>query len=273
MKKISSKLTVTCLVLMLAAISTLPVFAADGLKINGTAEAQAGDKVKLTLNLADASEEIIGFELRLFYDPEKLTFNEDSFSAPQFEGCVVNDMGDGKIYMTWTDLYYPANFSSKSEFFSCEFEAAGDGETELSFFVNELYGESMFNTGAGSTHLSSYTFTYDLYVNDEAQISDGVMPISNDPDTLENHQGSFINYLDGKGEMNSPLHGSEHEAVVGSTLGAADSGSGQEPVDVTRDNNGGLKPFQIFLFIGVPVFIILIVVAVVFVVKNNRKSQ
>ena len=73
--------------------------------------------------------------------------------------------------------------------------------------------------------------------------------------------------------MNSPLHGSEHEAVVGSTLGAADSGSGQEPVDVTRDNNGGLKPFQIFLFIGVPVFIILIVVAVVFVVKNNRKSQ
>ena len=226
MKKISSKLTVICLTLMLAAISTLPVFAADGLKINGTAEAQAGDKVKLTLNLADASEEIIGFELRLFYDPEKLTFNEDSFSAPQFEGCVVN----------------------------------------------ELYGESMFNTGAGSTHLSSYTFTYDLYVNDEAQISDGVMPISNDPDTLENHQGSFINYLDGKGEMNSPLHGSEHEAVVGSTLGAADSGSGQEPVDVTRDNNGGLKPFQIFLFIGVPVFIILIVVAVVFVVKNNRKS-
>ena len=64
------------------------------------------------------------------------------------------------------------------------------------------------------TYLKSYKWTYDLEVNGKKVITDGVPPITSDEETLNERQSSFINYVDGMGEENTP-NKDNHESVEG----------------------------------------------------------
>lgn len=265
MKFLVLKLTSVCCAALLLAASMATVLAAEELTVNGEAKVNVGDTVKLSLKLADTDENVVGFEMRLFYDADKLEYVKDSLVAEQFDALYVNQDIEGQIPMSWTNVSEPADFSSQAEFFSCDFTVKEGGEAEISFFVIEMFGESFFETNETNPHLRSYTWTYDLSVNGEALITDGVMPISHDSETLENHQSSFINYEDGKGELNSPLQGEDHKAVTGSNAAI-------EPINVTKDADGGVTPGKLALIIGLPVFAVLIALAIIFVVRSNRKS-
>ncbi len=294
MKKISLRLTSFCFALTLLLFAVTPALADettaaqttaaaaqsdDELTINEVAKAKVGDTVRLTLCLSDVKDPIIGFEMRLFYDSACLEYQQKSLNYEKFEVVYFNESIVGKIPMNWTDFTHPADFSQKGVFLTADFKVLKGGAGTISYFVSEMYGEDM-------TYLKSYKWTYDLSVADNKIVSDGVLPVSQDKDTLDNNQGSFINYVDGMGEENSPNQVADHPAVVGALAanqqynGATYNYYEQEYQEVTRvvekKSDGGEKGGSttlIFIIIAIPVLALLVGGALFLVNKNNKKSQ
>lgn len=249
-------------VLMLSCISSITAFAADDeLTINSNAKVKVGDKIKYTLYLSDTKEDIIGFELRLFYDHNYLELDKDSMNYGKFDGVVHNLNLEDKIPINWTNISTPISFSNKAEFLSVEFKVVKGGETEISQFVSEMYGDDM-------TYLKSYKWTYDISVNDKTIVKEQTPEISDDEQTIKNNQGSFINYLDGMGEENSP-NKDKHQAIVGTVPGTQIA---TEYVNVTRYENvsssGSFNMMPIIVIIAI-VVVAGAIVTILFIKKRD----
>ncbi|MDD6989076.1 hypothetical protein [Ruminococcus sp.] len=249
MKKHLVKIISLCFasVLMLSFMTSITAFAADDeLTVNSNAKVKVGDKIKYTLYLSDTKEDIIGFELRMFYDHNYLELDKDSVNYGKFDGVIHNLNIEDKIPINWTNISTPVSFSNKAEFLSMEFKVVKGGETEISQFVSEMYGDDM-------TYLKSYKWTYDITVNDKSIVKDQTPVISDDQQTLEKNQGSFINYIDGMGEENTP-NKDNHQAVVGSVPGTQIA---TQYVDVTRYENvssdGSFNMMPIIVIVAVVV--------------------
>lgn len=264
MKSISSKIISIFLIVMALISVSSTAFAAEDeeLTINDNAKVKVGDRIKYTLCLADTTDTIIGFELRLFYDHNYLELDKNSLNFDKFNGVIYNTELEDMIPINWTNISSPADFSKKATFLSVEFRVLKSGETDISQFVSEMYGDDM-------TYLKSYTWTYDISVNDETIVSDQVPKISEDEDTLQKKQGGIINYLDGKGEENTPDK-DNHSAVIGYTVVAT------EYVDVTKDvsnsNQNGNTSVLTTVIIGAAVLIVIIAVAGVLIVRKRNTS-
>ena len=181
--KISSILIAAIIILTTATTA----FAEDSLKINGADKTvNKGDTIKFTLNLADTREDVIGFEVRVFYDSEKLELVKGSVTSETFDNLFYNEEIKGKIPLNWTDFNNPGNCANKTPFFSCNFKVLDGGEAKFTYFVTELYGNDM-------TYLKSYTWSYDVTDGNDAIITGGVLPITDDEETLNNRQSHFIN--------------------------------------------------------------------------------
>ncbi|MDO4830425.1 MAG: hypothetical protein Q4A46_02995 [Clostridia bacterium] len=261
MNSLAKKIISVCIALVVLMSVSVTAFAADDiLDINDGAKVNVGDRVKYTLYLADTKEEIIGFELRLFYDKDYLELDKKSLEFDKFDGVIYNTDLDNMIPINWTNISNPADFSKKAMFLSLEFRVLKEGETDISQFVSEMYGDDM-------TYLKSYTWTYDISVNDETVVSDQVPIISEDEDTLKNRQGSFINYLDGKGEENTPDK-DNHPAVISYTQSVTDI------VEVTKNSSSGGNSADsdfplIPVIIGAAVLVVVLAVVGVLIVKKR----
>lgn len=261
MNSLAKKIISVCIALVVLMSVSVTAFAAeDILDINDGAKVNVGDRVKYTLYLADTKEEIIGFELRLFYDKDYLELDKKSLEFDKFDGVIYNTDLDNMIPINWTNISNPADFSKKAMFLSLEFRVLKEGETDISQFVSEMYGDDM-------TYLKSYTWTYDISVNDETVVSDQVPIISEDEDTLKNRQGSFINYLDGKGEENTPDK-DNHPAVISYTQNVTDI------VEVTKNSSSGGNSADsdfplIPVIIGAAVLVVVLAVVGVLIVKKR----
>ena len=268
MKQLFSIITAVMMTALILTSSLSVAYAADDELIsNGEGKAKVGDTVKYTLYLDETKEDIIGFELRLFYNSEYLSFNKKSLTSEKFDNLFYNPDLDGKIPMNWTDIGNPVSFAKKDEFISCEFEVVKGGETSIDYFVTEMYGDDM-------TYLKSYKWTFDLEVNGEKVIEDGVPTITTDEDTLNERQSSFINYVDGMGEENSP-NKDDHQSVEGkhhATYNVYEN----DVIEVTRYEDVANNPTKSsnfwILIIGIPIVAALVIAAIVIVVKN-RKNQ
>lgn len=260
MKKNLVKMISLCFtaVLMLSFMTSITAFAADDeLTVNKSAKVKVGDKIKYTLYLSDTKEDIIGFELRMFYDHNYLELDKDSMNYGKFDGVVHNLNLEDKIPINWTNISTPISFANKDVFLSMEFKVVKGGETEISQFVSEMYGDDM-------TYLKSYKWTYDITVNDESIVTDQTPVISEDEQTLKNNQGSFINYIDGMGEANTP-NKDNHQAVAGSQFAT-------EFIDVTRYENMPLSGSFNMMPVIVIVAIVVIagaIVAILFIKKRD----
>lgn len=267
MKKHFVKIISLCFtaVFMLSLMTSVTVFAADDeLTINSEAKVNVGDKIKYTLYLSDTKEDIIGFELRMFYDHNYLELDKDSVNYGKFDGVIHNLNLEDKIPINWTNISTPISFASKAEFLSMEFKVLKGGETEISQFVSEMYGDDM-------TYLKSYKWTYDITVNDKTIVKDQTPVISDDEQTLEKNQGSFINYIDGMGEENTP-NKDNHQAVVGAASGTQIA---TEYVDVTRYENvtsgGSFNMMPIIVIVAVVVVAGAIVAILIIKKRDDAK--
>lgn len=267
MKKHLVKIISLCFasVLMLSFMTSITAFAADDeLTVNSNAKVKVGDKIKYTLYLSDTKEDIIGFELRMFYDHNYLELDKDSINYGKFDGVIHNLNIEDKIPINWTNISTPVSFSSKAEFLSMEFKVVKGGETEISQFVSEMYGDDM-------TYLKSYKWTYDITVNDKSIVKDQTPVISDDQQTLEKNQGSFINYIDGMGEENTP-NKDNHQAVVGSVPGTQIA---TQYVDVTRYENvssdGSFNMMPIIVIVAVVVVAGAIVAILIIKKRDDAK--
>ena len=264
MKKHLVKIISLCFAaaLMLSFMTSISAFAADEeLTVNSDAKVKVGDKIKYTLYLSDTKEDIIGFELRMFYDHNYLELDKDSVNYGKFDGVIHNLNLEDKIPINWTNISTPVSFASKAEFLSMEFKVVKGGETEISQFVSEMYGDDM-------TYLKSYKWTYDITVNDKTIVKDQTPVISDDAQTLEKNQGSFVNYIDGMGEENTP-NKDNHSAVVGGTQIAT------EYVDVTRyenvTTNGSFNMMPIIVIVAVVVVAGAIVAILIIKKRDDAK--
>lgn len=271
MKKHLVKIISLCFVsvLMLSMMTSMTVFAADNeLTVNSDAKVKVGDKIKYTLYLSDTKEDIIGFELRMFYDHNYLELDKDSMNYGKFDGVFHNLNIEDKIPINWTNISTPISFANKAEFLSMEFKVVKGGETEISQFVTEMYGDDM-------TYLKSYKWSYDITVNDKSIVKDQTPVISDDKQTLENNQGSFINYVDGMGEENTP-NKDNHQAVVGSVPGTQIA---TQYVDVTRyedvtsngSSNGSFNMMPIIVIVAIVVIVGAIVAILIIKKRDDAK--
>ena len=267
MKKHLVKIISLCFVslLMLSMMTSMTVFAADNeLTVNSDAKVKVGDKIKYTLYLSDTKEDIIGFELRMFYDHNYLELDKDSMNYGKFDGVIHNLNIEDKIPINWTNISTPISFANKAEFLSMEFKVVKGGETEISQFVTEMYGDDM-------TYLKSYKWLYDITVNDKSIVKDQTPVISDDKQTLENNQGSFINYVDGMGEENTP-NKDNHQAVVGSVPGTQIA---TQYVDVTRyenvTSNGSFNMMPIIVIVAIVVIVGAIVAILIIKKRDDAK--
>lgn len=267
MKKHLVKIISLCFVsvLMLSLMTSMTVFAADNeLTVNSDAKVKVGDKIKYTLYLSDTKEDIIGFELRMFYDHNYLELDKDSMNYGKFDGVIHNLNIEDKIPINWTNISTPISFANKAEFLSMEFKVVKGGETEISQFVTEMYGDDM-------TYLKSYKWSYDITVNDKTIVKDQTPVISDDKQTLENNQGSFINYVDGMGEENTP-NKDNHQAVVGTKIAT-------QYVDVTRyedvtsngSSNGSFNMMPIIVIVAIVVIVGAIVAILIIKKRDDAK--
>ena len=252
-------------VVMLSFMTSMTVFAADNeLTVNSDAKVKVGDKIKYTLYLSDTKEDIIGFELRMFYDHNYLELDKDSTNYGKFDGVIHNLNMEDKIPINWTNINTPISFANKAEFLSMEFKVVKGGETEISQFVTEMYGDDM-------TYLKSYKWSYDITVNDKTIVKDQTPVISDDKQTLEKNQGSFINYVDGMGEENTP-NKDNHQAVVGSVPSTQIA---TQYVDVTRyenvTSNGSFNMMPIIVIVAIVVIVGAIVAILIIKKRDDAK--
>ncbi len=279
MKKFLTIITVTCVLTSMLIVSAVSAGATGQLVINKKAKANVGDKVKYILYLADTEEEIEGFEMNLNFDPEYLETNYDLIKLPKIDSAMKNIV-KGEVFLNWTNVFKKLNFSDKQEFLDIEFTVKKAGNTDITKFIKEIYGDDM-------TYLKSYTWTYDLVINDDTVIKDEPPLITTDEKLISQYQGSYINYVDGKGEKNSPEEG-DHQAVtvdnnllknrdatqgnrVGETVTINQQGSYIQ--DVTRfvDKNNSSGGFPAWIIgAGAGVLILGLIVAAVVI---SRKKQ
>ena len=128
---------------LIAAVSLIPAFAAkDSLKFNGT-QAKVGDKVTYSLELGGCDELIEGFQMYVFFDSEKLKVVPDTLKCPEIPAAVFNDGVDGKIPVVFSSVSDKLDFSKKKTFLTVDFEVLSGGNTDITYFITELYGEDM----------------------------------------------------------------------------------------------------------------------------------
>lgn len=260
MKNLFSKIISLCFALTIMFASIQTAFAAeDELTINGEAKVSVGDTVKFSLYLSDCTEEIIGFEMRLFYDSEYLEMDKESIVYEKFDGVIHNPNLEGKFPTSWTNISEPADFSQKALFLSADFKVLKAGDAEISYFVTDMYGDDM-------TYLKSYKWTYDITVNDETIVTEKTPPVSRDEETLAEKQGSFINYEDGMGEENSP-NKNNHQAIISTQVVTQYVDVVQNNPNSNSGNSGGSS--MVYIIVGAAIAIVVLAIVAIIIVKKR----
>lgn len=253
--------------MMIALSCTATVFAADDeLIINSDATVNVGDKITFSMYLSDCTEPVQGIQMYICYDKEFLTVDPDSMKYEKFDGVIQNPNLDNYVTFNWTNVIDLADFSKKAMLVSVDFEVIKGGETEISDFIQELYGSDM-------TYLKSYKLSYGISVNGKDVVSDKTPIVNADENIINNHQGAFINYEDGMGENNSP-NKDNHQAVKGKIENGTQIVS--NVVDVTKtvdvpqgDNSNSVT----FIVIAAAAVVVLAIIAVMVVKKKDNPTE
>ena len=260
--KISSVIAV--MLVMLAAIPTT-AFAADSLTVNTDSTVSVGDTFSYTMNMADCEVPIIGLQMYIVYDHNKLEYVEDSLEFEKIDGVIFNPNLEDTIAMNWTNVIDDADFSGKAQLLTLKFKAIADGETEISYYISHMYGDDM-------GYIKNYTITYDVALDDgTALATDLPAVVTTDEEFLNNpkRQGSFLNYDDSMGE-NSP-NSDSHQLIQGASV-VEGTEIVSSVVDVTRyesvENSGSGSTTTILIIVGA-VIIVLAIVAIVIVKKRD----
>ncbi len=255
MKKFISKITSLLFAVLLVIVTLVPVSAAeDELTINSEATAKVGDTVKYTLYLDESIEDLTGFELRLYYDDEYLSYVENSLEFEKFKGVISNPNNPGIIEMCWTNIAELADFTKKAMFLSAEFEVTKAGEAEISEYITEMYDFDL-------VALTSYKLTYSISVNGEEVLSDKAPVINSDSNEIK--AGNFPNYADGYGDDNSPNAGEHY--IVGTQVATY-------VVDVTQAQSGTPNSETSFAPVYVIVAVVVIILAIVAILFIRKKD-
>lgn len=249
MKKLLKTTFVFIMTAAIFALSCASAFAAgeDSLKINGEASAQKGDTVTYKMYMGDCTDKLEGIQMSISYDSSCLKVDKDSLEFPSLSDVVSNAGVDNIILFNWTNVTNLASFEDTKELVSVDFQVLKGGNTDITYFITEMYGDDM-------TYFKTYTLTYSLDVNGKSAVTEGTPRVCEDEKVKNENQGGFVNYADGKGEENGSGEG--HVAVTGVT-------SAQEITKPVNGASGGNNAGAIVTVVAIIVVIIAIIIAVI----------
>ena len=158
-KKIKTTLACCSALMMLCAVP-LNVNAAEEVKINDAASVAVGDTFTYSMYIADASKDVMGMQAYVFYDTDYLEIDTSSISFETLNGVIYNGNLDGYMTFNFSDINNYADFSSRSQLVSMNFKVKKAGNTNVRYFIKEMYDSNMVT-------LSAYTITYDIVYNEK----------------------------------------------------------------------------------------------------------
>lgn len=224
MRKITKSIFAVLLALIiLLASSAILVSAAEGeLIVNKKISYKVGDTVTYDLRL-QSSETVVGIQMDIVYDSQYLKIvDEDSVETPKFGGSIINTNLDNNIKMVWTSPTKPGRFMDEATLIKVDFEVIKEGKTDITYFIEEMYSMDL-------TYLKEYTLTVDFSQNGTVVVEDEPPVVETNPDFVDENQGDFPNYADGKGENNTDTD--DNRTIVTSPNKVNEPNA--------NDNNGG----------------------------------
>ena len=257
-KTVKSILSITFIVIFSTLIFCIPTSAVeDNLKINITynennsIRAKVGDIIKYSICMSDVTEDVLGVKINGFYDSEYLSIVQNSFTTDAFSNYDTSTGTNNCYTLQWTDVQNLAKIDPNTPLFTIEFKVEKNGETDLSYFITDMYGEDM-------TYLKSYTITCNVSVNGNEE-EKNLTPIVN-PDCVNDSsfQGSFMNYIDGMGDNKSSIAETQFKhvtKVTGNMLGS-----------------GGDYTYANIIVAGTIILLIMAIIIVILKIRSHKTN-
>ena len=259
--KISLAVVMTALIIV---VSCLPAFAAKSkadVVLNGKAEASKGDTITYTLKLSDCDDKLEGIQMYIFYNKQFLELDTDSVKVPELKGAVINPKFEKGIAFNWTSVTDLVNFKKAKTLITMDFKVKNPCQTSVTYFIADMYGEDM-------TYFKTYKLTHDILVNGKEAVKDGTPMLCPNNESVNQYQGSFVNYKDGMGEKNGS--GKDHVAVTGGATSPAAAQAATDAATVTQD---GGNMTTVLVILGIVFAIIAIIVVVVLRRHFNKDAD
>lgn len=206
LKKLKATL-VCCTAAMLLAALPVSANAADEVRINDAASVAVGESFTYSMYISDASAGIMGMQAYVFYDTDYLEIDTASINFETLNGVIYNGNLNGYMTFNFSDITNYADFSSRSQLTSMNFKVKKAGDTNITYFIREMYGSD-------TQSLTAYTFTYDILSNGKALVTEQTPVVESSDKYINTYQGNFINYIDGKGNDNTDEK-TDHKAIIG----------------------------------------------------------
>ncbi len=258
--KITLAVVITALIIV---VSCLPAFAAKSkanVVLNEKAEAEVGDTITYTLKLSDCDDKLEGIQMYIFYNKQFLEIDPDSVKVPELKGAVINPKFEYGVAFNWTSVTDLVSFKKSKTLFTMNLKVKNPCHTSVTYFIADMYGKDM-------TYMKSYKLTHDISVNGKEAVKDGTPTLLPNSESVNQYQGSFINYKDGMGEKNGS--GKGHVAVTG---GATSPAAAQAATDVSTVSQDGGNMTTVLVILGI-VFAIVAIIVVVVLRRHFSKDE
>ena len=231
LKKLKTTL-VCCTAAMLLAALPVSANAADDVRINDAASVAVGESFTYSMYISDASAGIMGMQAYVFYDTDYLEIDTASINFETLNGVIYNGNLNGYMTFNFSDITNYADFSSRSQLTSMNFKVKKAGDTNITYFIREMYGSD-------TQSLTAYTFTYDILTNGKALVTEQTPVVESSDKYINTYQGNFINYIDGKGNDNTDEK-TDHKAIIGerTTMVPQNSQANTQYIDVEQSGTG-----------------------------------
>lgn len=256
------KIFAIVLAICLLALSAISANAEENkIKINDETELLVDDTFTYSLYLSEATEGVMGIQMYVFYDKDYLEIDPNSVVFDTFTSAVYNAKLDGFMTFNWTDISNLADFTKKAQVVSMNFKVKQAGDTKITYFVKEMYGEDM-------TYLKSYKWTYDITKGDEVISSDLTPDVDNSDEVLSTYQGEFINYADGMGEDNTP-NSSNHISYVGQKVTMI----AHTYSEVTKTNDTEAKNSNTNVVVAIAIVLVVLALVAIFILRKKAVNK
>lgn len=231
LKKLKTTL-VCCTAAMLLAALPVSANAADEVRINDAASVSVGESFTYSMYISDASDGIMGMQAYVFYDTDYLEIDTASINFETLNGVIYNGNLNGYMTFNFSDITNYADFSSRSQLTSMNFKVKKAGDTNITYFIREMYGSDRQS-------LTAYTFTYDILTNGKALVTEQTPVVESSDKYINTYQGNFINYIDGKGNDNTDEK-TDHKAIIGerTTMVPQNSQGNTQYINVEQSGSG-----------------------------------
>lgn len=263
LKKMKTAIACCAALTMLASVSAT-ASAADEATINDHAKVAVGDTFTYSMYISDANKGIMGMQAYVFYDTDYLEIDTDSISFETLNGVIYNGKLDGYMTFNFSDISNYADFSSRSQLTSMNFKVKKAGNTNIRYFIKEMYDSDMEN-------LTAYTFTYDITCNGDALATNQTPVVESSDKYINTYQGHFINYIDGKGDDNTDEK-NDHKSIIGERTTVVPQNNGATQYVDVKQNGSGTSATTIVIICGVVLLAGAIVGVLYFRNKENKKN-